>query len=199
MVTERVLVVPTTVLHEAGLFHGFSDRVTHYLPRLLDPAHLRFLPRDEAEHDPSYKQLIPYLVLQHDGAVFHYRRVAGGEKRLTTRRSIGIGGHVSSDDGDLAGAYRRGLLRELAEEVELQGGYRERCVGLINDDRTPVGQVHLGIVHLLDLDTPIVHCREEALAGAGFSPPDELRREIEAFETWSQFLLEDGALTQAER
>ena len=128
--------------------------------------------------------------------MFHYRRVAGGEKRLSSRRSIGIGGHVSSDDGDLAGAYRRGLERELAEEVELQGGHAERCIGLINDDRTPVGQVHLGIVHLLDLDTPEVRCREAALAGVGFAPPGELRRDIEAFETWSQFLL-DGDWLEA--
>jgi predicted NUDIX family phosphoesterase len=183
-------VVPTAALDEAGLFHGFTDRVAQYLPGLLDPARLRFLPRDEAEHDPSFKQLIPYLVLRHAGAVYHYRRVAGGEKRLSSKRSIGIGGHVSSDDGDIGGAYRRGLHRELAEEVELQGGYRERCVGLINDDRTPVGQVHLGIVHVLDLELPKVRCREDSLAGAGFAQPAELRREIEAFETWSQFLLE---------
>jgi predicted NUDIX family phosphoesterase len=194
-VTEQVLVVPATVLHEAGLFHGFTDRAEHYLPRVLEASGLRFLPRDLAEHDPTFKQLIPYLVLRHAGRVFHYRRgAAGGEKRLTARRSVGIGGHVCSDDGDLAGAYRRGLLRELAEEVDLEGGYRERCLGLINDDRTPVGQVHLGIVHVLDLDSPVVRSREESLAGGGFARPAELRQEIEAFETWSQFLLEGDAL-----
>lgn len=199
--SERVLVVPAARLREAGPFHGFSDRVEHYLPRLLDPAQMRFLPRDEAEHDPSYKQLIPYLVLRHGGAVFHYRRRGGGEKRLAQRRSVGIGGHICSDDGDLAGAYRRGLLRELAEEVELQDGYTERCVGLINDDRTPVGQVHLGIVHILDLQAPQARCREEALVESGFAAVSELRRDLEAFETWSQFLLagrwlESGAAGQ---
>jgi predicted NUDIX family phosphoesterase len=192
-----VLVVPAARLREAGTFHGFSDRVEHYLPRLLDVAHLRFLPRDEAEHDPSYKQIIPYLVLRHGGLVFHYRRRGGGEKRLATRRSIGIGGHVCSDDGDLAGAYRRGLRRELAEEVELQGGHVERCIGLINDDRTPVGQVHLGIVHLLDLETAEVRCREESLVEFGFAGVAELRRDSEAFETWSQFLLEGAWLGPA--
>ena len=198
--SEHVLAVPTVVLRELGLFHGFSDRVEHYLPGLLDPGRLRFLPRDEAEHDPEHKQLIPYLVLRHDGAVFQYQRLAGGEKRLSARRSIGIGGHVSSDDalGDLAGAYRCGLLRELAEEVELKGGYRERCIGLINDDRTPVGQVHLGIVHVLDLETREVRCREESLAGGGFASPAQLRPHLEAFETWSQFLIE-GWFAHGER
>lgn len=189
---ERVLAVPTEALRQAGLFHGFTDRVGHYLPLLLDPRLLRFLPRQEAEQDPSHKQLIPYLVLRHADRVFHYRRRGGGERRLASLRSIGIGGHVTDEDGPAAVAYRAGLLRELREEVEV-GGYQERCIGLINDDRTPVGQVHLGIVHVLDLDVAEVRCREDALAEAGFAPIEALRGDVESFETWSRFLLE-GAL-----
>jgi predicted NUDIX family phosphoesterase len=192
-----VLAVPASALFEAGLFQGFTDKVDHYTPFVLDPARLCFLPRDEAEHDPAYKQLIPYLVLRHDGRVFHYRRKGGGEKRLVARRSIGIGGHVTDADGPAAEAYRAGLLRELREEVELAGAYRESCVGLINDDRTPVGQVHLGIVHVLDLQSDQVSCREEALAEAGFAAVGELRGDVESFETWSRFLLESGRLEEA--
>jgi predicted NUDIX family phosphoesterase len=190
-VSERVLVVPAVVLHEAGLFHGFSDRVEHYLPRLLDEAHLRYLPRDEAELDTTFKQLIPYVVLRHVGRIFHYTRGGGGEKRLHAKRSIGIGGHISAEDGGVsARAYRAGMMRELTEEVALAGGYTERCIGLINDDRTPVGQVHLGIVHVLDLEVPGVQSRESGLVAGGFSGLQELRNQREAFETWSQFLLD---------
>jgi predicted NUDIX family phosphoesterase len=185
-VSERVLVVPTAVFHAAGVFHGFSDRVGHYLPRLLDPEHLLYLARDEAETDPSYKQLIPYVVLRHRGRVFHYTRGGGGEKRLHARRSVGLGGHVTAEDGD----YRAGMLRELSEEVSLPDGCAERCIGLINDDRTPVGQVHLGVVHLLELPTPDVRSREAGLTAGGFAPQAELRAALDAFETWSQFLLE---------
>ncbi len=32
--------------------------------------------------------------------------------------------------------------------------YTDRCVGLINDDETEVGKVHLGVVHLFDVDIP---------------------------------------------
>jgi predicted NUDIX family phosphoesterase len=188
---ERVLVIPTDVLRAAGLFQGFSDRVSHYLPRLLDGSHLRYLPRDEAEGDENYKQLIPYIVLRHGGKVFHYTRGgAGGEKRLHAKRSIGIGGHICQEDaGD---AYRAGMMRELAEEVEITGDFEERCVGLINDDRTPVGRVHLGVVHVLELRSPLVRSREEALIAGGFASVAELRGQREAFETWSQLLL-DGA------
>ena len=47
---------------------------------------------------------------------------------------------------------------------------RVRRVGLINDDSTPVGQVHLGVVHLFELEQPRVLPREEGLAEAEFLP-----------------------------
>jgi predicted NUDIX family phosphoesterase len=193
--SERVLVVPAAILAELGPFAGFSDRVEYYLPRLLDGRHLHYLPREEAEHDPAFKQLIPYVVLRHGGMVFHYLRGGGGEKRLHAKRSVGIGGHICALDGGAnEHAYHAGMRRELAEEVELTGIEREQCIGLINDDRTPVGQVHLGIVHIIDLTERIVRCRESALVEGGFAAVAELRREREAFETWSQFLLEGTRL-----
>lgn len=192
---EEVLVIPTQVLHDAGLFQGLCRDVAHYLPRLLDPRHFSFLPRSRAEDDPNFKQLIPYVVLKHGPSVFHYRRGQGaGEKRLRALRSIGIGGHINP--GDHAAAehpYRQGMLRELAEEVELATTYRETCLGFINDDSLPVGRVHLGIVHLFELESPIVRQREADLVGAGFAPIGELMAQKDAFETWSQFALAELA------
>jgi predicted NUDIX family phosphoesterase len=193
---ERVLVVPTAVFHEAGLFQGFSPRVEHYLPRLLDPRHLSYLPRSAAETDPTFKQIIPYVVLRWRDQVFHYTRgKRATETRLQALRSIGVGGHISSDDvGLFAEPYRDGMLREVAEEVYLEGPYAERCVGLINDDSTPVGQVHLGVVHVFALAEPNARRREQALTRAGFAPLAELRRQRDEFETWSQLLFDSGVL-----
>jgi predicted NUDIX family phosphoesterase len=189
---ERVLVVPTARFHQLGVFQGFSTRVDEYLPALLDPAHLRFLERSAAETDPGFKQLIPYVVLRWRDEVFHYTRGSGGgEVRLRARRSLGIGGHICVEDGDVSGdLYRTGMLREVAEEVHLECEYVERTIGLINDDATPVGQVHLGVVHLFELASPNVQRREEVLMASGFAPLADLRRRREEFETWSQFLLE---------
>jgi predicted NUDIX family phosphoesterase len=187
---ERVLVVPRAVLHRAGVFQGFSPEVGHYLPRLLDPARLLYLPRAVAETDPAFKQLIPYVVLRWRDQVFHYTRgSAGAEARLRALRSLGVGGHICAEDGGSSpDAYRAGMLREVAEEVFLDSAYRERAVGLINDDRTPVGQVHLGIVHVFELAEPRVRRREEALVASGFAALAELRHRRAEFETWSQFL-----------
>jgi predicted NUDIX family phosphoesterase len=188
---ERVLVVPRTVLEACGVFHGFTPEIDHYLPRLLDPGRLLFLPRSAAETDPSFKQLIPYVVLRCGGRVFHYRRGGSGtETRLRALRSIGVGGHVSAEDATASDVYRAGMLRELHEEVRLDTEWTERTIGLINDDRTPVGQVHLGVVHVIELAEPRVQLSETALEAGGFATPDELRTDWERFETWSQFLLE---------
>ena len=189
---ERVLVVPAAVFHQAGAFQGFSPDVDRYLPRLLDPAHLSYRPRSEVEGDPSFKQLIPYVVLRCGEQVFHYTRgQRGTEARLRALRSVGVGGHISQDDSTLFGdPYRDGMLREVAEEVYLESDYTERCVGLINDDSNAVGQVHLGIVHVFELTEPKVRRREQVLTKSGFAPLAELRAQRDEFETWSQFVLD---------
>lgn len=193
---ERVLVVPTLRFHALGVFQGFCPRITDYLPNLLDRAHLQYLPRSLAETDPSFKQLIPYIVLRWRDQVFAYTRGhAGGEARLRTRRSLGIGGHICAEDGTASvDPYRAGLLRELEEEVSLETTYSERILGLINDDSSPVGQVHLGIVHVLSLAEPNVLHHDEALADGAFASLKQLRQRREEFETWSQLLLEGSWL-----
>lgn len=189
---EHVLVVPTSLFHEIGHFQGFCPDIDVYLERLLDPAQMSFRPRDTVEEDPSLKQLIPYCLFRHAGRVFNYRRgTEQGEGRLHSKRSIGIGGHISSEDTHAGGsAYEEGMQREIAEEVYLETGYTERCVGLINDDLTEVGAVHLGVVHVFDLDEPKVRAREESIIQTSFATPKELLDDRESFETWSQICLE---------
>ena len=189
--SEKVLVVPTTVFHEIGLFQGFCPEVERYLPTLMQPRHLSYRPRAEVETDPSFKQLVPYVVLRWRDQVFHYTRgKRATETRLQALRSIGVGGHISEQDNALFDSpYREAMFREVAEEVHLESPYDERCLGLINDDSTPVGQVHLGIVHEFMLAEPKVRRREQALTQAGFAPIAVLRQQHGDFETWSQFVL----------
>lgn len=193
---EHVLVVPTSVFHELGRFDGLSRDVERYLSRLLDPALGRYLPRSQMESDPSFKQLIPYVVLHYqDGNgeswVFAYTRGSGqGERRLHRKRSIGIGGHISQEDASSGPPYEIGMRRELDEEVEIGSGLSETLVGLINDDQSEVGRVHLGVVHRFDLERPEVRPREADLAEAGFVKWTDALSEIDQFETWSQFCLQ---------
>jgi predicted NUDIX family phosphoesterase len=189
---EYVLVVPTKLFHDLGLFQGLSADLARYEPLFAaNVAH--FMPRAKAEDDPSFKQLIPYVVLRFGDQIFHYRRgKKGSEQRLHALRSVGVGGHINPVDGaGFDGVYSAALVRELNEEVALPPGPpRLQPLGLINDDSTPVGQVHLGVVHLLDLDAPSVQSREAALADAGFSTVAEMWKDRDGFETWSRFVLE---------
>jgi predicted NUDIX family phosphoesterase len=195
---EQVLVVPRSLFERAGAFQGFSGDTAAYLPLLLDPANTSWRPRATVEEDPSFKQLIPYCVLawrDADGRPHYFAYTRGGgqsEARLRAKRSVGIGGHISSTDGEHGDdtSYDAGMRRELAEEIAIGGGWTSRCLGLINDDSNPVGQVHLGIVHLLELERPEVASRESELVECGFAPLDDLLGDRDRFETWSQIALD---------
>lgn len=192
MTEEEVLVFPESLLEECGSFVGLTDQVDTYLPILLDPRHLRYLPRSQAEEDPSFKQLIPYVVLRSGESVYTYSRgKKGGETRLHDRLSIGVGGHICREDGSEGEtAYEVGFARELREEVRIETAYTGAIVGLLYDPSTPVGTVHVGVVHLLDLEAPRVTAIDPALASARFRPLRELIELRADMETWSAFVLE---------
>jgi predicted NUDIX family phosphoesterase len=192
--TERVLVVPGAELDRLGRFQGFSGEAERYLRGLLVPELAQFRPRSEVETDPSFKQIIPYVVFRSGDAVFCYTRgKSQGETRLHRRRSLGVGGHVAESDADgrpTLDAYELAMRRELDEEVSVNSDGMIRRMGLINDDSTPVGQVHLGVVHLYELERPAVSPREAGLADAEFVPLVDLRDQRDQFETWSQICIE---------
>ncbi len=193
----RVLVVPSAELDRLGRFQGFCGEVERYLDGLLQPGLAEFRPRAEMEQDPSFKQIIPYVVFRCDDRIFCYTRgTSQGEARLHRKRSLGVGGHVDEPDADgrtTQDAYEMALRREIAEEVDVRSPGQLRRVGLINDDATPVGTVHLGVVHVYDLERPEVLPLETGLAEAAFVPLAELATARDTFETWSQICL-DGFL-----
>lgn len=197
VLTERVLVVPTELFHGLGHFQGFNADVDRYLGELLDPKNTTYRPRHEVENDPSFKQLIPYVIFCYSDAaagqsVFQYTRGTGqGEGRLHSKRSVGIGGHISITDATATGGpYEEGMRRELEEEVAVNTPYTDHRVGLINDDETEVGRVHLGVVHRFQVERPAVEPRESEIIESGFRGVDELLADLDGFETWSRICLE---------
>jgi predicted NUDIX family phosphoesterase len=198
---EQVLVVRREFFDALGSFQGLCERVDDYLPAFLRRENNFFVPRSAAEDDPSLKQIIPYAVFFHGGKILHYRRGAkSGEKRLVAKSSVGIGGHVNDTDENPehldSPAYHNAVRREISEELRLGGGFTERAVALINDDSTEVGRVHLGVVHLVELESADVAPGEAAIAELGFARRDELLARRDEFETWSQIVLDglDGLL-----
>jgi len=193
---EKVLVVERRVLEEAGMFQGIMFHVRHYFDRLFAPGIPRFIGRSQAEKDPLYKQIIPYVILTCNGKVLSYvRGKRAGESRLIGQRSIGFGGHVNPPDdmplfADLYETYLAATEREVAEEVSVETGHTDRIVALINDDSTEVGQVHLGIVHHWALQTPSVSRREQMITQMAFMSPHELQAVRDSLENWSRLCLD---------
>ena len=194
--TERVLVVPTELFHSIGHFQGFCADAERYLPELLSPTNTSYRPRAQVETDPGFKQLIPYVIFcyrDEEGRqqVFQYTRGKGqGEGRLHSKHSVGIGGHISSTDAATNGCpYAEGMRRELDEEVAVDTPYTDRQVGLINDDETEVGRVHLGVVHLFEVERPAVQPRESEIIACGFRPVEDILADLDGFETWSQICM----------
>jgi predicted NUDIX family phosphoesterase len=146
-----------------------------------------FRPRRELETDPSWKQIIPYVVVRDGPRYLLMRRTrAGGDERLFERYSIGVGGHLNPGDGDVEG----GLRREWAEEIAADFVPDFTFVGLLNDDENPVGAVHLGFVYEADTAGRAVAIREADKLSGDLRTPAEVAAVVEHMESWSRLLFE---------
>ncbi len=146
-----------------------------------------FRVRAEVEDDPSFQQVIPYVVVTDRDRLWLMRRLrAGADTRLHDRYSIGVGGHIGVDDGGLAG----GLAREWSEELVADWEPEFVPVGLINDDSDPVGAVHLGVVYRVEAAGRAVAIRETHKLEGRFATPDEVDALGERLETWSRLCLD---------
>ncbi len=197
---EEVLVVERSLIERIGMFQGLTLDTDRYLAEMLLPRNYRFVARHKAEQDDSLKQLIPYFLICHADRIWCYvRGKKSGEGRLVSKASMGIGGHINNLDENLfEDVYSRAAVRELEEEVILPKGYSHKIVGLLNDDLTPVGRVHLGVIHILKVTTPDVKKREDVITESGFKTLPELREMHDRLETWSQICLDqiDGLLAR---
>ena len=211
MTDEMILVVRRSLFEQLGAFQGLAFDVQHYLPALLARENNFFTARPAAETNPELKQIIPYVLLVHEGRVLHYvRGKKAGEQRLAAKGSVGIGGHMNNGDSrDLfqhdnitpvtqglsdswdMGAYLDGVRREVIEELDIQTGFTNHIVALLNDDSNPVGQVHLGVVHVFKLESDQVTKREQMITQLEFLTREELQSRRENLESWSQICVDN--------
>ncbi|HEY6112155.1 MAG TPA: hypothetical protein VIV62_06545 [Chthoniobacterales bacterium] len=192
---ENILVIKRELLDRLGSFHGLNFEPRIYLDAILSRGNNFFLPRAKAETDPTHKQIIPYVLLTCGDKVLHYvRGKKAGERRLVSKGSIGIGGHMNESDESLfamdESAYRAGVEREVSEEIKIDTAFDDRIAALLNDDATEVGRVHLGIVHVFKLAEPKVQKREAMITDLTFLTKRELLARRESLESWSQICLD---------
>jgi predicted NUDIX family phosphoesterase len=184
---ELVLVIPRSAVMDDPGWTGVRRHGALSGFEALVARDGRFEPRGRVEEDRSLKQVIPYLVLRDGSRYFLMRRTrAGGDERLHDQWSIGVGGHLNPGDGDLAG----GLRREWAEEVDATFVPDFELLGLLNDDTTPVGSVHLGAVYLADARGRPVAIRETDKLTGRFADALEVAAVADQLETWSRLVFE---------
>lgn len=155
--------------------------------------------RKTAETDPNKKQFIPYCVLRVGDRILRYTRGSKGEEtRLHTKKSIGFGGHINPIDqtGEHPNlkTYLEAVKRELKEEVGIKLQNIPHPICLINDDTNPVGQVHLGFVHILDISLKEAKSAEDAIENLEEVSLQTLKNQSESLETWSQLIIQNGIL-----
>jgi predicted NUDIX family phosphoesterase len=189
---ERVLVIAREHVPGGCDFTGIRHAGEAEFSELREAVaiHGRFLDRPIAEANPSFKQLIPYVVVRSGELVFLMERSdGGGDPRLHRKASIGVGGHLNPIDGQ-ADPLTAGLRREWAEELIAEWEPRFRPVGLLNDDSNAVGSVHLGVVFEVDAAARGLLVRERDKLAGWWADAGELRAAADRLETWSRFVAE---------
>jgi predicted NUDIX family phosphoesterase len=183
---ELVRVVPRSVVMDGRGWRGVRAADLETVVALAE-RHGTLRPRAAMEVDPAFKQLIPYVVLRNGRDYFLMRRTrAGTDARLHDRWSIGVGGHLNPVDATLGA----GLRREWAEELRAGFVPEFRFVGLLNDDSTAVGRVHLGLVFEADAAGRPVTIRETEKLEGSFAAPSAVAAVAEELETWSRLVFE---------
>ena len=178
MVVEREAIAPWLV--EFGLSREHADEML----AAFSEQHF-FIDRPTAERSPEYKQIIPYVLIRHGEEWFLLQRTQKQtESRLHHKLSLGIGGHINPDTPDLLD----GLQKELEEEVHVEGDYELTFAGILNDDTTEVGRVHLGAVFVLATAERTVSVRETEKMTGRWVATTELAQHREQMETWSQIV-----------
>ena len=154
---ETVLCLPRKVLPENWITKSTCKALSwDGFRNFLEDVPVVWMPRSAAECDASFKQLIPYVVVKRSGtgSVACYKR-SGSENRLHGFWSVGIGGHINERDCRSTGceAILNCLNREISEELGIGvGDVLCRFLGVINEEITEVGIVHLGLVFKVVVD-----------------------------------------------
>jgi predicted NUDIX family phosphoesterase len=185
---EQVLCVKRDDMFPDGAWHGFvSDGLERHQAIIRE--HHFFMARAEVEDDPSYQQIIPYVVFRNGDRYFLTHRLrASSEKRLRKQYSLGVGGHINPGDLEAGDPILDGLKREWEEEVAYDGRFEAKLIGLLNDESSPVSKVHLGVVFLLDGDSPNISIRETDKLAGELLTLEEMRIYYLGMESWSQMV-----------
>lgn len=195
---EMITVVPRSTLfnEEKNKFNGFLDKNSVKGQEIFDTlSKYEVKRRGDMEEDPTYKQLISYCILENerDEILVYERLSGGGEARLHGQSSIGVGGHMNDVKGadSINEVLRVNAQRELEEEVGLSAQKSQNLayIGFINDDTNEVGEVHMGVVFKINVNSSDVEAKETDTLRIKWMDQAKIDN-YDDFETWSALILQ---------
>jgi predicted NUDIX family phosphoesterase len=187
---DEVLAVRRSVLFRYRHFEGFCPKEGEFKDLILE-SYFYGLRTPEFEHNESVKQIIPCTVLLNSKAkkVFAYRRANDercAEARLRNKWSIGVGGHIETQDDH--NPIEAGMWRELREEISMENYPRPELLGYLNWERG-VHQYHFALLFLGDTEDD-VRIGDGEISCCGFYSVPEfdglLASNTVAVEEWSR-------------
>ena len=195
---KMIMVVDRVILFADEYFQGFAPSETlDYEQTILDNYH--YEKRSIAEKNSTIKQPIAYCLILNPETkqVYTYRRSSKPgeykEKRLRGMWSWGIGGHVDNEDMEEENPIRASLLREISEEINITNISEPQILGYINDDETAVGQVHFGLLYLINTTDNEIKPKDAEIAAGEFKTLEQLEELVTlpniSVEEWSTIAL----------
>ena len=197
MSEEEVLVFPASLLKACDFegFQAYTPKHRNLLGEIRSAA--TFVPRKEAEFDPTILQVIPYAyVYGWKPAVMVYERTKkGGEARLHSKWSVGIGGHINPVDNAGGDIFTLAAAREVNEELVFTGSRARSAIstdftlrGFIRRTDTSVNAVHFGVVYAFGAPAEKVEAAAEDCSLVGWVRIQQLMlpESFDRLEAWSQ-------------
>jgi len=183
---EKILVVARDVIFKNGLWQGIkTDNLDYYLDLIKN--NYQFRKRGEVENDPSWQQIIPYILFSYKNKFFLYQYLEkAGEQRLINSYQLGVGGHINLIDiRENEDFLEAAAMREWREEVDYKGELLEKkLVGILNDDTRPVEKVHLGLIYHFAGDGPEISVREKSVIKGELVNLSNLGQYVKNIQGW---------------
>lgn len=197
---DLILVVERDLLFKEKNFQGYLPASNYdYFNLILE--NYQWQPRNKVEDNDNFQQPIGYCIIYNSeiNKVFAFQRHVDdskySDKRLQGKWSWGVGGHIDKADALVnkdQDPITTATLRELEEEVVIDGQIKPELIGYINDDQDDVGQVHFGIVYLIRTDAIKVEPNDDEIMNYSFTSLDNLNRinnsQDKIVENWSKIV-----------
>lgn len=187
---EQVLVIKSDIIFRDGTWQGLkTDNLDYYVD--LIKKNCEFKRRGDMENDPSFQQIIPYIIFSFEDKFFAYKYVknAGEQRLINNDYQLGVGGHINPKDEDNKDILEVGMMREWLEEVEFKGNLiSKKLVGIVNDGSRSVEQVHLGLVYHFVGDSTDIKVKEKDKMEGKLLSLNELGKDKISHSPWAQIV-----------